>query len=252
MTGEGLAERSNALERHTTDRILHEFEIGAADVVVIIVPAFRQCDVEGHHVEAEAPEGVEDPFRTEFGHRLASQPAAVDPVAPHGGRDRLQQRQPSREHAADRRPLRPPRESRDAIEEASAVDEHLTPGELHRRREVGRVRVDRHGSDRAPNDVVPPGVVEREVDRTQQPERVAVAPGERQVLERVGEFTIGFQRWRPRARAARWRARDPRRAAPAAPRERADAVRTGLRRLARGTDHARTPGAGARRHRLVR
>ena len=100
LTGERLAERTNALERQTADGILDEFEIGTPDVVVVIVPALGQRDVAGHHVEAEAPEGIENPLRTECGHRLAGQPATVDPVAPHGGGDRLQQRQPGGEHAA--------------------------------------------------------------------------------------------------------------------------------------------------------
>ena len=108
VTGERLAERTDAFERQTADGILDEFEIGAPDVVVVIVPALGQRDVAGHHVEAEAARTNRGSIRTECGHRLAGQPAAVDPVAPHGGGDRLQQRQPGGEHAVDRLPLRPP------------------------------------------------------------------------------------------------------------------------------------------------
>ena len=246
MARECLAERSNALEGHTTDRILDEFEIGTADVVVVIVPALGQRDVAGHHVEAESPErsrgSIPDRVRPSTG-APTGPPSTQSPRTVAATDCSSVRRAASTPLTGD--PLRPPRKPSDAIEEASAVDEHLTPRELQGRREVGRVRVDRHGVGSCCRTMSwRPGVVEREMDRTQQSERVPVAAGERPVLECVGELTVGF-RVGGRVRAARGRARGLRRAAPAAPRERASAVRTSPRRVARGTDLARTPGAGA-------
>ena len=59
LAGQRFTQRTNALERHTPDRIVGEFEVGAADVVVVVVPALGQRHVSGQHVEPEPAVRIE-------------------------------------------------------------------------------------------------------------------------------------------------------------------------------------------------
>ena len=113
------------------------------------MPALGQRHVAGHHVEPEAPvrsRGSSPDPNASIARRANRPPSTQSPL--DRGRDRLQQRQPGGEHAVDRRPLRPPREPSDAVEESRPIDEHLAPGERHRRREVGGVGIDGQRLDR--------------------------------------------------------------------------------------------------------